>query len=53
MPVIIEDLAIDVTPTEPPAAPAGLPALAEGGAAGQFLPLIELLREREERLSYD
>jgi len=53
MPVIIDELLIDVQPGQHTASESALPQAAEGDTANPLVELLELLREREERLRCD
>ncbi len=53
MAVIIDDLQIDVQPGQEPVALPALPQAAAGEAENKLAELLELMREREERLRCD
>lgn len=54
MPVIIEEIHSEIVPGPGAGTPdAGMPRPAEGTEQGELLDLLELAREREERLRVD
>lgn len=53
MAVIIDDIQIDVQPGQESVATPALPQAAAGETEDRLAELLELMREREERLSCD
>lgn len=53
MPVVIDELQVEIVPGQSTGSEPAAPQPAEGGAAEDILALLELARERAERLACD